>query len=59
MKKPLIQDIDRWCAVKFPKSFIAESVNLTIACARFKREIHRIISPTIYKFLDKLELWLK
>ena len=53
MKRPLIQDIDRWCAVKFPKSFIAESVNLTIACARFKREIQRTYITPIYEFLSK------
>jgi hypothetical protein len=53
MKRPLIQDIDRWISWKFPESFTAARVNLTIAKARFKRECQRAYIDPIYKFLSK------
>jgi hypothetical protein len=53
MKKPLIRDIDRWVAWKFPKTLHAERVGLTIACARLKREIGKELLP-IAEWLNKM-----
>jgi len=51
MKKPCIKDIDRWCAIKFPDSFHAFSINFAIAFARLKREIYRAILNDIQKII--------
>jgi len=57
MKRPLIRDIDRWDAIKYPDSIAGAAVYLGIATARLKRDIGELLKPIfepILNFLVKL-----
>ena len=54
MKRPLIKDIDRWVAIKFPDSLSAARVELTIARAHLQRETGKaFLNSWIWKAIVK------
>ena len=55
MKRPLISYDNRLIARKVPDSIVAWQVESTIATARLKREIGKVIEP-IVKWIDKMFL---
>ena len=46
MKRPIIKDIDRWAAIKYPDSLAGAAVIIGIETARLKRYIGNQIEKT-------------
>jgi len=49
MKRPIINQLDRWVARKYPKSLTAWIVQRDIAVLKIRREFDKLLSPFIMK----------
>lgn len=51
MKRPLIDQVNRMIARKYPNSLMAQQYESTIEWARFKRELERMFILPVAKWL--------
>lgn len=55
MKRPIIDEYERYTVIHFPDSFSAAWINKNIAVMHFKRELERTIENIIQTISDALE----
>lgn len=58
MKRPLLDMIDRWHLIAFPKLGYSQRLKFYLAQCHFKREIDRILRPIIIPILNKINKML-